>query len=68
MAPSATAELATPFSKVEVSKQPEKHARRTEDKTPLEAISHGPCNLVHPGTRFIPLSGGGSPSLCLLKL
>lgn len=47
MAPSATAELATSLSKVEISKQPEKHVHGAEDKTPLEAISHGP--LIHPG-------------------
>ena len=49
MAPSATSDLATPFSKVEISKQPAVHAHGAEDKTPLEAISHGPCGIVHPG-------------------
>jgi hypothetical protein len=48
MAPSATSELVVPTSKVEVAKQPEQHVHGAEDKTPLEAISHGP--LIHPGT------------------
>jgi len=47
MAPSATTELITPESKVGVAKQPEKHVHGAEDKSPLEAISHGP--FVHPG-------------------
>jgi hypothetical protein len=47
MTPSATAALVTPLSKVEVSRHPEKHVHGAEDKTPLEAISHGP--LLHPG-------------------
>jgi len=47
MAPSATSELVVPTSKVEVAKQPEQHVHGAEDKTPLEAISHGP--LIHPG-------------------
>jgi len=47
MAPSATVEIVTPLSKVEISKQPEHHVHGAEDKTPLEAISHG--SLVHPG-------------------
>lgn len=48
MAPSATAELVVPTSKVELAKQPEQHVHGAEDKTPLEALSHGP--LIHPGT------------------
>jgi hypothetical protein len=47
MAPSATSDLIVPTSKVEVSKQPEEHVHGGENKTPLEAISHGP--QVHPG-------------------
>jgi hypothetical protein len=47
MAPSATAELITPESKVGVAKQPEKHVHVAENKSPLEAISHGPT--IHPG-------------------
>jgi hypothetical protein len=47
MAPSATIEMATSISKVEISKEPEKHVHGAQDKTPLEAISHGP--LIHPG-------------------
>ena len=50
MAPSATADLVVPTSKVEVAKQPEQHVHGAEDKTPLEAISHGP--LIHPGMIF----------------
>jgi hypothetical protein len=46
MAPSATHEtsaLATDLKKdVTVSKRPENHVLGGEDKTPLEAISHGP--------------------------
>jgi len=45
MAPSAT-EIVIPVQD-EISKQPEKHVHGAEDKTPLEAISHGP--LIHPG-------------------
>jgi len=45
MAPSATTEFAVPVSKVEVSKEPEKHVHGGEDKTPLEAISHGQIAL-----------------------
>ena len=47
MAPSATSEIVVPVSKVDVAKQPEQHVHGAEDKTPLEAISHGP--LIHPG-------------------
>jgi len=47
MAPSATTEIAIPDSKVGVVQQPEAHVHGAEDKTPLEAISHGP--LIHPG-------------------
>lgn len=43
MAPSATAEIGQEVA----TKQPEKHVHGAEDKTPLEAISHGP--LIHPG-------------------
>jgi len=46
MAPSAT-DTVVPVSKVEISKKPEKHVHGREDKTPLEAISHG--ELVLPG-------------------
>ena len=63
MSPSATTELVTPLSKVEISKEPEKHVHGAEDKSPLEAISHGP--LIHPGmaslftelAHLIPLTG-----------
>ncbi|KAH8599306.1 class II aldolase/adducin N-terminal [Bisporella sp. PMI_857] len=48
MAPSATAELVVPVAKADVTKvgkaesgEPEKHVHGGEDKTPLEAISHG---------------------------
>lgn len=41
MAPSATAESDIPVSKVEVSQEPQKHVHGGENKTPLEAISHG---------------------------
>jgi hypothetical protein len=47
MAPSATAEMTVSTSKVEVAAQPEKHVHGAEEKTPLEAISHGP--LIHRG-------------------
>ncbi len=47
MAPSATAEIFAVEPKVGVSKKPEEHVHGAEDKTPLEAISHGP--LIHPG-------------------
>jgi hypothetical protein len=40
MAPSATSEIVAP--EVGVAKQVEKHVHGAEDKTPLEAISHGP--------------------------
>jgi hypothetical protein len=40
MAPSATSEIMVPV--VGVAKQVEKHVHGAEDKTPLEAISHGP--------------------------
>jgi hypothetical protein len=49
MAPSATNETTTgaigPKKDVAVSKQPEIHVHGGEDKTPLEAISHGPLVL-----------------------
>jgi hypothetical protein len=45
MAPSATSEIVVP--EVEVAKQVEKHVHGAEDKTPLEAISHGP--VLQPG-------------------
>jgi hypothetical protein len=51
MAPSATSELVVPTSKVGVAKLPEQHVHGAEDKTPLEAISHGP--LIHPGMIFL---------------
>lgn len=40
MAPSATSEIMV--QEVGVAKQVEKHVHGAEDKTPLEAISHGP--------------------------
>lgn len=49
MAPSATSDLVAESkvgAKVE-SSQPEKHVHGAENKTPLEAISHGP--LIHSG-------------------
>jgi hypothetical protein len=46
MAPSATHQTSTVVTDlkkdVPVSKQPEVHVHGGEDKTPLEAISHGP--------------------------
>lgn len=51
MAPSATSDIVVPETKVEVAKQPEKHVHGAEDKSPLEAISHGP--LIHPGKNFL---------------
>ena len=50
MAPSATSQLVVPASNEEVTKQPVQHVHGAEDKTPLEAISHGP--LIHPGMAF----------------
>jgi hypothetical protein len=47
MAPSATAPIVTQVSETDVAEQPEKHSHGAQDKTPLEAISHGP--LVQPG-------------------
>jgi hypothetical protein len=47
MAPSAMASLVTQSSKTLVSEAPETHVHGAEDKTPLEAISHGP--LIQPG-------------------
>lgn len=50
MAPSATSDIVVPTvseTKVGATKQPEKHVHGAQDKTPLEAISHGP--LIHPG-------------------
>jgi hypothetical protein len=47
MAPSATTTIVTPSSKTQVSVAPETHVHGAEDKTPLEAISHGP--LIQPG-------------------
>jgi len=48
MAPTATTEAVIPTSKVGVVvSQPKAHVHGAEDKTPLEAISHGP--LIHPG-------------------
>jgi len=40
MAPCATSEIMVPV--VGVAKHAEKHVHGAEDKTPLEAISHGP--------------------------
>jgi hypothetical protein len=45
MAPSATSEIVVP--EVGVAKHVEKHVHGAEDKTPLEAISHGP--VLQPG-------------------
>jgi len=42
MAPSATAAIVPSSSKTQVSEVLEKHVHGAEDKTPLEAISHGP--------------------------
>jgi hypothetical protein len=48
MAPSATSDIVVPqVSETKVGVQPEKHVHGGENKTPLEAISHGP--LIHPG-------------------
>jgi hypothetical protein len=47
MAPSATTEILVPLAKSGVMEQLENHVHGAEDKTPLEAISHGP--LVHQG-------------------
>jgi len=47
MAPSATSEIDVTESKVGVAPQLEIHVHGAEDKTPLEAISHG--SLIHPG-------------------
>lgn len=55
MAPTATETLVTSLSKVEVSKAPATHVHGAEDKTPLEAISHGP--LLHPGMINLYFSG-----------
>lgn len=49
MAPSATTEIAASISKV--AKGTEKPAQAVDDKTPLEAISHGP--LIHPGMNLM---------------
>jgi hypothetical protein len=53
MAPSATSEIVMP--EVGVAKQVEKqqHVHGAEDKTPLEAISHGP--IVQSGEETFPL-------------
>lgn len=51
MAPSATSDIVVPqVSETKVGAQPEKHVHGAEDKTPLEAISHGP--LIHPGMQM----------------
>jgi hypothetical protein len=42
MAPSATAAIVPSSPKTQVSEVLEKHVHGAEDKTPLEAISHGP--------------------------
>jgi hypothetical protein len=47
MAPSATTPIVTPVSESDVTDRPEKHVHGAQDKSPLEAISHGP--LVQPG-------------------
>jgi hypothetical protein len=47
MAPSATSEIVSPL--VGVAKQVEKHVHGAQEKTPLEAISHGP--IVQAGER-----------------
>lgn len=62
MAPSATSDIMVPETKVGVSKQDDvKHVHGAEDKTPLEAISHGP--LIHPGegTVFFAISSCPCP-------
>ncbi|TVY83807.1 Meiotically up-regulated protein [Lachnellula suecica] len=57
MAPSATSETVMPV----ISKQPETHVHGAEDKTPLEAISHGP--LIHPEPALL---DGYSCEACIL--
>lgn len=47
MAPSATSEIVAPA--MGVAKQVGKHIHGAVEKTPLEAISHGP--IVQPGER-----------------
>ncbi len=47
MAPSATSEIVSPL--VGVAKKVEKHVHGAQEKTPLEAISHGP--IVQAGER-----------------
>ena len=47
MAPSATSEIVTPA--MGVAKQVEMHVHGAVEKTPLEAISHGP--IVQAGER-----------------
>ena len=49
MAPSATSEIVAP--EVGVAKNHEIHIHGAEDKTPLQAISHGP--ILQPGERPI---------------
>ena len=51
MAPSATAAPVTPNSKAQVSATRETHFHGAEDKTPLEAISHGP--FIQPGMYMV---------------
>lgn len=56
MAPSAV-ETALPVSKLEISEKQEheeRHVHGGQDKTPLEAISHGP--LIHPGMKIYVLN------------
>jgi len=49
MAPSATSEIVAPA--VGVAKQVEKHVHGAVEKTPLEAISHGP--IVQAGKKVV---------------
>jgi hypothetical protein len=52
MAPSATSEIVVPRVGVAKQAQVEKHIHGAEEKTPLEAISHGP--IVQAGEKVFP--------------
>jgi phosphotransferase system HPr-like phosphotransfer protein len=54
MAPSATSEIAVQEVGVAKQTQVEKHVHGAEEKTPLEAISHGP--IIQAGEKVFPLS------------
>lgn len=54
MAPSATSEILVPQVGWAKEAQVEKHVHGAEEKTPLEAISHGP--IVQAGEKVYPLS------------